>query len=53
MNTFGAELQKADPKEILTMDYVTLELENGKLWQQLCVPRSFTETLTLAEELLD
>ena len=53
MDTFGAELQKADPKEILTMDYVTLELENGKLWQQLCVPRSFTETLTLAEELLD
>ena len=53
MNTFGAELQKADPKEILTMDYVTLELENGKLWQQLCVPRSFTETLTLAEVLLD
>lgn len=53
MNTFGAELQKADPKEILTMDYVILELENGKLWQQLCVPRSFTETLTLAEELLD
>lgn len=53
MDTFGAELQKADPKEILTMDYVILELENGKLWQQLCVPRSFTETLTLAEELLD
>lgn len=53
LDTFGRELQRSSPEILWTEDYVILELDNGALWQQLYVPKSFTETLTLAEELLD